>query len=189
MDLEDVYDAYKLDPSFKHLRDIYNFVPGMGNPNAELLFVGEAPGQTENTLKVPFCGVSGRILDRMLDSIGLDRSKCYVTNLLKYRPSETNRDPNPQELIDSIPYLTEEIRIIKPRLVVSLGTVPARAFLPGHRFKDVKGSTFALTPDIDLFVTYHPAYISYNRSAEAEYLEHFKLIKEYVDGATAERIL
>jgi len=181
VDLEDIYDAYRIDPSFKHLRRRFNFVPGEGNTSANIMFVGEAPGRTEDREEKPFCGASGKVLNRMLESIDLKRDDCFVTNLLKYRPSTDNRDPTPQEIRDSLGYLGEEINSVNPRLIVTLGIIPARAFLPGNRFKNIKGTVNLLAVDLCLLVTYHPAYISYNHSAEAEYLEHFALIKGFAD--------
>jgi len=106
-----------------------NPVPGNGDPNAEILLVGEAPGYWEDQKGIPFCGAAGKLLDELLASIGLSRDKVFVGNMLKHRPPE-NRDPEPSEMEACQEYLDEQINIINPKAVVTLGRFSMAKFLP-----------------------------------------------------------
>lgn len=180
MDLSDVYHGYMADPAFKHLRGSH-FVPGDGNPNARVMFVGEAPGYMEDKRRLPFQGLSGRILDREFERVGIKRDEVFITNLLKYRPPQ-NRDPLPLEVQESILYLGEEIRCVKPQWVVCMGKFPTRAFFPGRPFKDLVGSNHFLTDNVSCFVTYHPAVISYNPELKPMFQRHFDLLADLLRG-------
>lgn len=109
-----------------------DIVPGEGNPNAEIIFIGEAAGRNEAIQRRPFVGVAGKLVDRQLEAIGIKRSDVYITNVVKCRPPE-NRDPEPEEIAAFAPYLDKEIEIIKPKLIVTLGR-----FSMGKFIKDVK---------------------------------------------------
>jgi len=102
---------------------------GDGDPDADLLFIGEAPGKKEDEQGMPFVGASGKFLAEMLKSIHLTRSQVYITNIVKYRPP-ANRDPSPDEKKEFLPYLIRQIRIIKPKLIVTLGRHSGMQFLP-----------------------------------------------------------
>lgn len=106
-----------------------NPVPGNGNPEAEIMFVGEAPGFNEDQKGIPFCGAAGKLLDELLASIELSRDKVFVGNMLKHRPPE-NRDPDPSEMESCREYLDEQINIINPKAVVTLGRFSMAKFLP-----------------------------------------------------------
>src|SRR5690606_38908114 len=93
---------------------------GEGNPDADIVFIGEAPGKKEDETGKPFVGAAGRFLDEMLESIGLSRQDIYITNIVKYRPPG-NRDPLPSEKQEFLPYLAEQIKVIEPKLIVTLG--------------------------------------------------------------------
>ena len=97
-----------------------NPVPGEGNPNAKIVFIGEAPGAQEDKLGRPFVGASGKFLDEMLSSIGLERSDVFITNIVKFRPPG-NRDPRPDEIKACLPWLVKQLRVIDPAVVVFLG--------------------------------------------------------------------
>lgn len=105
---------------------------GSGNPNAEIVFVGEAPGKKEDETGESFVGASGKFLDEMLAISNLDRSDIYITNIVKYRPPN-NRDPKPEEKAEFWPYLTEQINIIKPRIIATLGRHSGQAFIKSLR--------------------------------------------------------
>ena len=106
-----------------------NVVFGQGVPDAEVLFVGEGPGQSEDEQGLPFVGRSGQLLDKYLFAIDLDRKKnCYIANIVKCRPPE-NRDPLPNEWDACIPYLREQFRLIKPKIVVCLGRIAAQRII------------------------------------------------------------
>ena len=93
---------------------------GVGNPEADIVFIGEAPGKNEDIQGEPFVGAAGRFLNEMLEMIGLERKDIYITNIVKYRPPN-NRDPLPDEKASFLPYLVEQLKIIKPKVIVTLG--------------------------------------------------------------------
>lgn len=132
------------------------FVYGVGNPNADLVFVGEGPGAEEDRLGEPFVGRAGQLLDKILAAINFDRSQIYIANMVKCRPPN-NRDPQPEEMELCNPYLMEQLRLIKPKMICALGRIAAQALLKtttplgklrGH-WHDYHG--------IEVLVTYHPA--------------------------------
>ena len=102
---------------------------GEGNPDADVLFIGEAPGKQEDLQGKPFVGASGKFLDETLASIGMKREDIYITNIVKYRPPN-NRDPLPEEKKAFLPYLQEQLEIIQPKIIVTLGRHSGGAFLP-----------------------------------------------------------
>ena len=136
-----------------------NPVPGNGNPEAEILFIGEAPGFMENQRGIPFCGAAGKLLDELLTSIGLNRDKVFVANILKHRPPD-NREPLPEEIEACKDYLDQQIKIISPKAIVTLGRFSMYKFLPlgkislDHgkgRIIEYNGSRVILVP------MFHPA--------------------------------
>lgn len=106
-----------------------NPVPGNGDPNAEIMFIGEAPGFNEDQQGIPFCGRSGKLLDELLASIGLNRSNVFVANVLKHRPPD-NRDPLPEEIEVCKAFLDKQIEIISPKVIVGLGRFAMMKYLP-----------------------------------------------------------
>jgi uracil-DNA glycosylase len=115
-----------------------HLVPGEGNPEAQIVLIGEAPGAQEDREGRPFVGAAGKFLDEMLASIGLARGDVYITNVVKYRPPG-NRDPEPAEIAAFLPYLRRQLAIIRPRLVVLLGRHAMQLFLPGLSISQVHG--------------------------------------------------
>jgi len=111
---------------------------GDGNPNAEVVFIGEAPGKNEDLQGKPFVGASGKFLDEMLEMIGLQRSDIYITNIVKYRPPN-NRDPLPAEKKVFLPYLQSQLEVIQPKVVVTLGRHSMNCFLPDLQISKVHG--------------------------------------------------
>jgi uracil-DNA glycosylase family 4 len=106
-----------------------NLVMGDGNPDADIVFIGEAPGKNEDEQGLPFVGASGKFLSEMLESIGLQRKDIYITNIVKYRPPN-NRDPLPEEKKEFLPYLQRQLEVIAPKVVVTLGRHSTNCFLP-----------------------------------------------------------
>jgi uracil-DNA glycosylase len=159
-------------------------VPGNGNPRAAIMFIGEAPGKNEDLQGVPFVGAAGKFLATMLASIQLRREDIYITNIVKYRPPE-NRDPLPEEIAACEPWLHEEIRIINPAVIVTLGRHALEHFLPGKKISDVHGQAFRRSfPDIGervFFALYHPAAALYNGSMRTVLLEDFQKVPKVVD--------
>jgi DNA polymerase len=115
-----------------------NAVPGEGNPRAELMFIGEGPGQREDELGRPFVGAAGKFLEELLASINLKREDVFIANLVKCRPPG-NRDPFPEEIETCWPYLEGQIKIINPKLIVTLGRHSMERFLPGMKISQVHG--------------------------------------------------
>jgi uracil-DNA glycosylase family 4 len=115
-----------------------NLVFGSGNPDAEILIIGEAPGKNEDLTGEPFVGAAGKFLNEMLDGIGLQRDDIYITNIVKYRPPD-NRDPLPEEKEEFLPYLHAQLEVIQPKVVVTLGRHSMNCFLPGMQISKIHG--------------------------------------------------
>lgn len=136
-----------------------NLVFGVGNPETKILFCGEGPGYWENLKREPFVGNAGKLLDSLLLSIKLPRPEVYITNVVHHRPPE-NRDPEPSEILDYGKYLDEIIRIISPKVIVTLGRFSMGKFLPGAKISGVHGKKFDLIwngKNIIVVPMYHPA--------------------------------
>jgi uracil-DNA glycosylase len=130
-------------------------VPGEGPENAEIMFIGEAPGWHEDQQGRPFVGPAGHFLDTLLASINLDRSKVYITNVIKTRPPG-NREPLPTEILNCHPYLERQMEIIHPKMIVTLGRYSMEKYFPGKTISKIHGT--ALKKDgIIYFAMYHPA--------------------------------
>ncbi len=171
-------------------------VPGVGSPDAEVVFIGEAPGKSEDEQGEPFVGAAGKFLNEMLASIGMDRSSVFITNIVKYRPPE-NRDPLPEEKAAFLPYLMRQLEVIDPKLVVTLGRHSMEYFLPQLRISQVHGqpkkvkvkniATEGSSSQDDILVTltilplYHPAAALYNGSQRQVLLDDFALIPKILD--------
>lgn len=162
---------------------------GEGDPEADIVFIGEAPGKKEDEQGLPFIGASGKFLAEMLASIHLKREQVYITSIVKYRPPN-NRDPSPEEKQVFLPYLQRQIEVIKPLLVVALGRHSGEAFIPGLRISDDHGQPkrFKLRlheekgeMSIVILPLYHPAAALYNGSMRATLLNDFGLIPEILN--------
>lgn len=163
-------------------------VIGEGNHEAHIMFVGEAPGKKEAETGKPFCGRSGKMLDELLASIKMDRTKVYVTNLVNDRPPE-NRDPEPHEIELYGPFLERQIEIMKPRVVVTLGRHSMKyvfeKFGLGHELEvisKIHGREFvgkASYGFVTVVALYHPAVALYNGGMKGELLKDFKALEKY----------
>lgn len=152
-----------------------NLVMGDGNVDAEIVFIGEAPGKKEDEQGLPFVGAAGKFLDKMLVSANLQRSDVYITNIVKYRPPD-NRDPLPAEKKAFLPYLMRQLDVIHPKIVVTLGRHSMEYFLPDQKISLVHGQSKPVTLDgIKLVVVplYHPAAALHNGSLRATLIEDF----------------
>lgn len=157
-----------------------NPVPGDGNINAEIMFIGEGPGEKEDELGVPFVGRAGKLLDEMLESIDLKREDVYIANVVKHRPPG-NRDPKPEEVLACWPYLQEQIRIIKPKIIVCLGRHSLSRFLPDMGpISQVHGRAFKKKDQVYMAL-YHPAVGLYNGGMRETLFSDFKKIKVAID--------
>jgi uracil-DNA glycosylase len=131
---------------------------GDGNPHAELMFIGEAPGRDEDLQGKPFVGRAGKLLDKMLVDLGLQRENVYIANILKSRPPG-NRDPEPDEVASCEPYLHMQIKLIQPKLICSLGRIAAQTLLRTKMtLGEMRGRWFDYS-GVKFMVTYHPAAI------------------------------
>jgi uracil-DNA glycosylase family 4 len=115
-----------------------NLVMGDGNPDADIVFIGEAPGKNEDEQGLPFVGAAGKFLNEMLATIGLERSDIYITNIVKYRPPN-NRDPLPEEKAAFLPFLQAQLDVIRPKIIVTLGRHSMDSLLPGLQISKVHG--------------------------------------------------
>lgn len=169
-----------------------NLVFGKGNPDANIMFIGEAPGANEDLQGLPFVGSAGKELDRLLHTIGLSLDEVYIANILKYRPPN-NRNPSVEEIKRHTPYLIEQIKAIKPKVIVTLGNFSTKFVLAEFdidRMKKIEGITLLHGKPKEISVNgfvfivlplYHPAATLYNRKLMPELENDFKIIKELVD--------
>lgn len=162
-----------------------NLVFGKGNPDAKIMFIGEAPGEKEDLEGYPFVGAAGKQLDKLLSSIGLGLDDVYIANILKYRPPK-NRDPTTEEIERHTPYLIEQIKAIKPKILATLGNYSTKFILAGFKTADMKKivgiSTLHGKPiekEIDgmkflVVPLYHPAAMLYRPQLRQFLEEDFK---------------
>lgn len=142
-----------------------NLVFGEGNPDAQLVLVGEAPGEDEDLSGRPFVGRAGQLLDKVLASVGIDRDEVYITNIVKFRPPD-NRNPRPEEVAAGEWVLLEQLKIIKPQIIVPLGNVPTQYFLHTKEGITKTRGKWHEWHDIQVFPLFHPAYLLRNASRE-----------------------
>ena len=157
-----------------------NFVFGEGDKNASLLLIGEAPGAQEDFEGRPFVGRSGKLLDKILKAIDRDRfNDTYICNILKCRPPE-NRNPSLSEVDKCKPYLNHQIKLINPKLIVTLGLVAASTLLgKDSSLKDMRNNIFYYM-NYPVLVTYHPAFLLRSPSFKRNAWEDFKRIRDYI---------
>ena len=142
-----------------------NLVFGEGNPDADLVIIGEAPGEDEDAQGRPFVGRAGGLLDRILESGHIEREDIYITNILKYRPPN-NRNPKPDEILASEPLLLEQLKLIRPQIIATLGNFPTQYFAGAKDgITKTRGRWFEWH-NIRIFPMFHPAYLLRNPSRE-----------------------
>ena len=152
-----------------------NLVFGEGNPNADLVFVGEAPGADEDLQGRPFVGRAGQLLTKIINAMGLTREEVYICNILKCRPPG-NRNPRPEEIRACEPFLIEQIRVIKPEVICALGTFAAHILLNTDvPISQLRGK-FHSYQGIKFMPTYHPAYLLRNPGAKKQVWEDAQMI-------------
>ena len=158
---------------------------GDGSPDAEIVFIGEAPGKNEDLQGIPFVGAAGKFLNEMLKGIGLERQDIYITNIVKYRPPN-NRDPKPEEKKAFLPYLQSQLEVIQPKVVVTLGRHSMNCFLPDLQISQVHGQPkrvkLALKHDesdimeVVILPLFHPAAALYNPAQRQTLIDDFAAI-------------
>jgi uracil-DNA glycosylase family 4 len=170
----------------------YQSVFGEGDPDADIMFIGEAPGKREALTGRPFVGAAGRILDELLDSIGLERDQVYITNVVKDRPPE-NRDPTIEEINLYQPFLSRQIQIIQPKVIATLGRFAMDfifEYFDMHTQKECKisqvhGRVFqqqAEYGEIVVIPLYHPAVALYNKNQRGNLEQDFRTLEEYLSN-------
>ena len=149
---------------------------GVGNPEADLMFVGEAPGADEDEQGIPFIGRAGQLLTKIIEAIDLKRDDVYIANIIKCRPPQ-NRNPEPDEVASCEPFLFRQIDVIKPKVIVALGKYAAQTLLRVDTpISRLRGRVFDYR-GAQLIPTFHPAYLLRNASSKREVWEDMKLVK------------
>ncbi|MCL2451617.1 uracil-DNA glycosylase [Candidatus Saccharibacteria bacterium] len=169
-----------------------HLVMGDGNINADIVFIGEAPGKNEDEQGLPFVGAAGKFLNEMLESAGMKRKDVYITNIVKYRPPN-NRDPIPEEKEAFWPFLLRQLEIIRPGVIATLGRHSMEYFLPGARISQVHGQPKRISLNdqtVVLVPLFHPASALYNGAMRETLMEDFAKLPGIIDQAkTRENVL
>jgi len=177
--LPEINDYWKIHCTCELKETATQAVPGDGNPHAEVVFIGEAPGKNEDIQGIPFVGAAGKFLAEMLASINMKREDIYITNMVKYRPPN-NRDPLPEEKEACKEWLHDELRAIKPKLIIFLGRIAMSNFFPDEKISAVHGKLLkkkiAGMPTEYFLPLYHPAAALYNGGLRQELLDDFQKI-------------
>lgn len=159
-----------------------NLVMGDGDINAEIVFIGEAPGKKEDETGLPFVGAAGKFLNEMLAAANMERSDVYITNIVKYRPPN-NRDPEPAEKAAFWPYLLKQLQIIEPKVVITLGRHSMEYFLPGLKIGQVHGQPKRIQfgdHKIVIIPLFHPAAALYNGGLRQTLIDDFLHVPEII---------
>jgi len=153
---------------------------GVGNPNATLMFAGEAPGRDEDVQGIPFVGRAGQLLTKMIEAIGMTRDEVYIANVIKCRPPE-NRNPEPDEVAACEPFLFRQVESIKPKVIVALGTFAAQALLRTREpISRLRGQQFTYG-DATLIPTFHPAFLLRSPERKRDVWEDMKKVRALLD--------
>ncbi|OQA71157.1 MAG: Uracil DNA glycosylase superfamily protein [Parcubacteria group bacterium ADurb.Bin247] len=175
-------DVLKANFNLAILRRKNNLFPviGEGNHNAEIMFIGEAPGRNEAISGRPFCGKAGQVLDNLLSGINISRSDVYITNIVKDRPPN-NRDPLPEEIEEYAPFLDRQIKIIKPKIIVTLGRFSAQYILSKYRINNtetitkINGKVFE-ADGLKIITLLHPASAIYDNKKQKMLVDGFNIV-------------
>ena len=154
---------------------------GQGNPKAELMFVGEAPGRDEDEQGLAFVGRAGQLLTKIIEAMGRKREDVYICNVLKCRPPN-NRNPEPDEVAACRPFLTEQIRLISPRVIVTLGTFAAQALLETDEPIGRMRGRWRSAHGARVMPTFHPAFLLRTPERKKDVWEDMKLVRDYLAG-------
>ena len=159
--------------------DRKNAVPGKGDQNADIVFIGEAPGKNEDLLGEPFVGIAGKKLDEALKNSGLVRNEIYITNIVKCRPPK-NRAPNDAERMMCNDYLENELAVIKPKIICLLGNTSYHSILGGNEISKNHGK-FVSKDDYLYFISFHPAAIIYNQKLKKVFENDMKKLVDELE--------
>ena len=175
--LSELADKYKSCQRCPLCKTRTNIVFGNGSINSRVIFIGEGPGADEDDQGKPFVGRAGRLLTKMINTIGIERDDVYITNIVKCRPPE-NRNPTPAEISCCLPIIKHQLKILNPKLIVTLGNIPSKSLIPDLpgitkvRGRIMKYQNWTVLP------TFHPSYLLRNRSAMSLAWEDFKKIPD-----------
>ena len=159
-----------------------NPVPGEGDLDTDIVFIGEAPGETEDLMGRPFVGRAGKLLDSLIKEIGHERSKVWIGNIMKHRPPE-NRDPLPDEISACEPYLELQLKTISPKIIVTLGRFALYYFVPDGKISRDRGSLIK-SKGYNIYPVYHPAAALRNPSMMRDFREDFLRIPSIISNLT-----
>ncbi|OGP11203.1 MAG: DNA polymerase [Deltaproteobacteria bacterium GWC2_42_51] len=152
-----------------------NIVFGVGNPNASIVFVGEAPGEDEDLQGEPFVGKAGQLLTKIINAMGLKREDVYICNVVKCRPPK-NRNPEPDEIATCRPFLEKQLDAIRPKIIVALGTHAAQTLLnTTEKITALRGQFYWYRDSIQVMPTFHPSYLLRNESKKGEVWEDMQM--------------
>jgi len=153
-----------------------NIVFGVGNPKADIVFVGEGPGRDEDLQGEPFVGRAGQLLTKIIEAMGLRRQDVYICNVVKCRPPE-NRNPEPDEITACRPFLEKQLDVIKPKVIVALGNIALQTLLNTPAgITDKRGRFYWYREGIKVMPTYHPSYLLRNEGKKAETWEDIQMV-------------
>ncbi|HBQ58447.1 MAG TPA: uracil-DNA glycosylase [Balneolaceae bacterium] len=178
--LEELHDLCKNADELRTDLDDTNLVFGVGDSQADLMVIGEAPGYNEDQQGEPFVGDAGQLLDKIMDAIGFQRNDIYIANILKHRPPN-NRDPKPEEAAASLPYLLRQIELIDPKLILSVGKVSGNTLLETDTTLSDLRNQFHSFHGRELMVTYHPAALVYNQKYKRPTWEDVQKLRKRYD--------
>jgi len=193
-ELQKLKEEMEKDNSLPLKKGDTNLVFGVGKPETKILFIGEGPGFHENRLKEPFVGNAGKFLDQLLTSINIPRESIYITNVVHHRPPE-NRDPIPSEIAAYGKYLDEMIKIIDPKIILTLGRFSMAKFLPNARISSVHGKVHRVNwgdKEIVVIPMYHPAAALRNgevmRAEKEDFLKLPQILENIKDKESKEKV-
>ena len=181
MDFNELYEKCAACTGCSLYKTRTNLVFGVGNTSADLMFVGEAPGEREDLTGIPFVGAAGELLNKYLTAVGIERDEVYIANILKCRPPH-NRDPLPEEGDACIGFLREQVKLIRPKSIVCLGRISAARLIrqdykiTREHGEIIRKGAFAMT------AVYHPAALLRDPSKKEDMLRDMKKVKAYLDS-------
>ncbi|OJU88062.1 hypothetical protein BGO17_03750 [Candidatus Saccharibacteria bacterium 49-20] len=172
--------------ALKNESNATHLVMGTGNYDADVVFIGEAPGEEEDLQGKPFVGAAGKFVNTVFGELGMNRDDFYITNIVKYRPPE-NRDPSPEEIAEFAPHLESELQIVKPRLLVTFGRISLGHFVPEGKIKTIHGQLQRVQlgqQALPLMPLLHPSALRFIKNGRQVFRDDFKLLKEEIDRLT-----
>jgi len=178
--LQNIHDECAACTRCKLCQTRKHVVPGSGSPTAQVVFIGEGPGAQEDAKGLPFVGASGKFLDEMLGSIGLKRDDVFIANVVKCRPPN-NRDPEKEEILACMPFLQRQIKVIAPKIIVTLGRFSMQLFLPDAKISQIHGKVQKVGEFV-ILPLFHPAAALFNGSMRGVLKDDFLVLGKLLSG-------